>query len=213
MPATGTTTPISTTCSGPTKRSRKGDAMILGYEKLLSTTSPGAWNGTPPGLLHRPGHPAGQPEREQRVRPAGQRRDRPGVQQQPASRRPAWTTRRAATGRCTLSADHANGETFPKLNATFDFGFALPWGNSSIWLYNVGRQRQRRLRQQPGQLLFRRLPQQLRGQPRGQALSRVRDLSRASRSTRWAASVSSRTCSSGTRRRSVSRKSACPAST
>jgi hypothetical protein len=33
------------------------------------------------------------------------------------------------------SADHANGETFPKLNASFDFGFALPWANSSVWLY------------------------------------------------------------------------------
>ena len=35
------------------------------------------------------------------------------------------------------SADHANGETYPKLTGTFDFGFALPWANSSIWFYNA----------------------------------------------------------------------------
>jgi hypothetical protein len=35
-----------------------------------------------------------------------------------------------------LSADHAENDTVPKLRGGFDFGFALPWEHSSIWLYN-----------------------------------------------------------------------------
>ncbi len=32
--------------------------------------------------------------------------------------------------------DHANGNLFPKIRGGFDFGFALPWKHSSVWLYN-----------------------------------------------------------------------------
>ncbi len=35
-----------------------------------------------------------------------------------------------------LSADHALGDTIPKIKGGLDFGFALPWEHSSIWLYN-----------------------------------------------------------------------------
>ena len=35
------------------------------------------------------------------------------------------------------SADHANNDTIPKLRLGLDFGFALPWKHSSIWLYNA----------------------------------------------------------------------------
>jgi len=34
------------------------------------------------------------------------------------------------------TADHVDGDTIPKILAEFDFGFALPWGHSSIWLRN-----------------------------------------------------------------------------
>jgi len=32
------------------------------------------------------------------------------------------------------TADHVDGDTIPKVLAEFDFGFALPWKHSSIWL-------------------------------------------------------------------------------
>lgn len=35
-----------------------------------------------------------------------------------------------------LSADHANSDTITKLRGGLDFGFALPWKHSSVWLYN-----------------------------------------------------------------------------
>ncbi len=34
------------------------------------------------------------------------------------------------------TADHVDGDTIPKVLAQFDFGFALPWKHSSIWLRN-----------------------------------------------------------------------------
>jgi hypothetical protein len=34
------------------------------------------------------------------------------------------------------TADHVDGDTIPKVLAEFDFGFALPWRHSSIWIRN-----------------------------------------------------------------------------
>ena len=34
-------------------------------------------------------------------------------------------------------ADYADSEFVPKIRAGFDFGFALPWRHSSVWLYNA----------------------------------------------------------------------------
>lgn len=36
------------------------------------------------------------------------------------------------------TANHVDGDTIPKVLAEFDFGFALPWKHSSIWLRNSG---------------------------------------------------------------------------
>jgi len=35
------------------------------------------------------------------------------------------------------TVNHVDGDTIPKLLGDFDFGFALPWGHSSIWLRNA----------------------------------------------------------------------------
>ncbi len=35
------------------------------------------------------------------------------------------------------SVNHVDGDTIPKIGGTFDFGFALPWKHSSIWLRNA----------------------------------------------------------------------------
>lgn len=39
--------------------------------------------------------------------------------------------------RLATTVDHVDGDTIPKLMAGFDFGFALPWKHSSIWLRNT----------------------------------------------------------------------------
>ena len=36
----------------------------------------------------------------------------------------------------TAAGNHVNGDNIPKFFGNFDFGFALPWGHSSIWLRN-----------------------------------------------------------------------------
>lgn len=41
------------------------------------------------------------------------------------------------TWRLGATADHVNGDTIPKVLGEFDFGFALPWKHSSIWLRNA----------------------------------------------------------------------------
>jgi hypothetical protein len=52
----------------------------------------------------------------------------------------AWTTRRASTGPSTACST-ARRQDLPEGDASFDIGFALPLGNSSIWLYNARRRR------------------------------------------------------------------------
>ena len=39
--------------------------------------------------------------------------------------------------RFAASGNHVNGEGIPKFYGDFDFGFALPWGHSSLWLRNA----------------------------------------------------------------------------
>ena len=39
--------------------------------------------------------------------------------------------------RMIAAADYVNGDTIPKFFGNFDFGFALPWKHSSIWLRNA----------------------------------------------------------------------------
>jgi len=122
---------------GPTKRSRKGDAFILGYDKALIYDEPRVLDfsanlayymglDTLPNnqniptffyedILHgqvqfnykNTRHSIGAVDHEK-----------------------GWRWDIVAT------ADRANGETIPKLRAGLDFGFALPWKHSSIWFYN-----------------------------------------------------------------------------
>jgi len=40
------------------------------------------------------------------------------------------------TWRVGATADHVDGDTIPKILGEFDFGFALPWKHSSIWIRN-----------------------------------------------------------------------------
>jgi hypothetical protein len=122
---------------GPTKRSLKGNAFIVGYEKALIYDEPKVLDfsadvayftglDTIPGnqnvptlffedILH------GQVELNYR----NTRRSLGAVDHEKGWR---WDA--------IASADHANNDTIPKLRGGLDFGFALPWKHSSIWFYN-----------------------------------------------------------------------------
>ncbi len=122
---------------GPTKRARKGDTFIVGYEKALIYDEPRVLDfsadvayftgiDTLPGnqnvptllfddILH------GQLE----LNYTNTRKSLGAVDHEKGWR---WDI--------VASADHTNNDTIPKLRLGLDFGFALPWKHSSIWFYN-----------------------------------------------------------------------------
>jgi len=122
---------------GPTKRSLKGDAFIVGYEKALIFDEPKVLDfsadvayftglDTIPGnqnvptfffedILHG----------EVALNYKHTRHSLGAVDHEKGWR---WNV--------IASADHANNDTIPKLRGGLDFGFALPWKHSSIWFYN-----------------------------------------------------------------------------
>jgi hypothetical protein len=122
---------------GPTKRSRKGDAFILGYEKALIFDEPRVLNfaselayytglDTLPGnqnvptffyedILHG----------EVEFNFTDTRKSQGAVDHEKGWE---WDV--------VASADHANNDTIPKLRVGLNFGVALPWKHSSIWFYN-----------------------------------------------------------------------------
>jgi hypothetical protein len=122
---------------GPTKRSRKGDAFITEYDRTLIYDDPRrldlkagvAWF---TGLDTLPGNQnvpfdfedilTGKVELDY----TNTRRSQASVDHEKGFR---WNL--------VASGDHAEGDTVPKLRGGFDFGFALPLGNSSVWLYSA----------------------------------------------------------------------------
>jgi len=122
---------------GPTKRSRKGDAFIVGYEKALIFDEPRVLNFSADlayftGLDTLPGNQNvptlffedilhGQLE----LNYTHTRKSLGAVDHEKGWR---WDV--------VVMADHANSETIPKFRLGLDFGFALPWKHSSIWFYN-----------------------------------------------------------------------------
>ncbi len=124
---------------GPTKRSRKGDAFIISYEKALIFDKPRVLDFSADlayytGLDTLPGNQNvptffyedilhGQLE----LNYSHTRQSMGAVDHEKGWR---WDV--------VASADHANSDTIPKLRAGLDFGFALPWKHSSIWFYNSG---------------------------------------------------------------------------
>ena len=122
---------------GPTKRSRKGDAISLGYKKLIVYDEPRRFEWTADvayytGLDTLPTNQNVSSALDSLITAevgldySNTRKSQASVDHEKGY---DWTL--------YASADHAGGETYPKLNGTFDFGFALPWANSSIWLYNA----------------------------------------------------------------------------
>ncbi len=123
---------------GPTKRARKGDAYIVGYDKPLIFDEPrrldlGAELGVYTGLDTLPANqnvPSAIIDEIVALRMglhySDTRKSIGAVDHEKGWR---WDL--------AVSAEHSTVETVTKTRAGLDFGFALPWGHSSIWLYNA----------------------------------------------------------------------------
>jgi hypothetical protein len=121
---------------GPTEQARKGNRLNVGYEKTLIYDTPRRL-----GLSVKLNHYTDIDSL-------------PRYQNVPAtidklstlSADLKYTNMRKSLGavdyekgfkwRIAATMDHVDGDTIPKVAAGFDFGFALPWKHSSIWLRN-----------------------------------------------------------------------------
>jgi len=122
---------------GPTKRSRKGDAFIVEYDKSLIYDDPrrldvkaGAayYTGldTLPGNQNVPSGFSNLLSGKVELNYTDTRQSQGSVDHEKGYR---WNL--------VAAANRANGEIVPKLRGGLDFGLALPLGNSSVWLYNA----------------------------------------------------------------------------
>jgi hypothetical protein len=123
--------------SGPIKRSRKGDAVALGYRKLLVYDEPRRieWHADAAYYTGLDTLPANQNVGStlDKLASAEIGLDYSNTRKSQAS----VDHEKGIDAFALLSADHAGGEFYPKAQAEFDIGWALPLGNSSIWLYNA----------------------------------------------------------------------------
>lgn len=122
---------------GPTKRSRKGDAFLLGYKKALIFDKPRQLDFSADlnyytGLDTLPGNQNVPTFFYEDILHAQlefnythTRKSMGAVDHEKGWR---WDV--------VVTADHANSDTIPKLRVGLDFGFALPWKHSSVWFYN-----------------------------------------------------------------------------
>jgi len=122
---------------GPTKRARKGDAFIVGYDRALIYDLPrrldleaGAayYTGldTLPNNQNVPTSFEDLASLAVNLNYTHTRKSLGAVDHEKGFR---WNV--------AGLADYADSEFVPKIYAGLDFGFALPWRHSSIWLYNA----------------------------------------------------------------------------
>ena len=122
---------------GPTKTSRKGQAASITYEKTLIQDSPRSL-----GLMVDVSHYMNLEKL-----PRYQNIDVTFDELSTFAASLNYSNTRSSIGAVdaekgfkwglTAAASHVNGETIPKFYGDFDFGFALPIGNSSIWFRNA----------------------------------------------------------------------------
>jgi len=123
---------------GPTERSRKGDGIIIGYQKNLIYDAPRnldfsatlSWYtglDTLPDNQNRPTFFFDQILSFDANLSYRNRRSSIGA----VDREKGWGWHLSAR------ADHSEFDTIPKLRAGLEFGFSLPWKHSSIWLYST----------------------------------------------------------------------------
>ncbi|MEP7130200.1 MAG: hypothetical protein ABI770_03635 [Sphingomicrobium sp.] len=120
--------------AGPVLRSRKGDAFIASYTKPLIYDPPrqldvfgsaSAFFGLDqlPGAQNIPS-PKNLQSAEVGLRYTNTTKALGGVDHE-----------KGVAGRIAVGSDQAEGHFYPKLYGGFDLGTALPWANSSVWLY------------------------------------------------------------------------------
>ncbi|MFT5139685.1 MAG: hypothetical protein ACI9H8_000030 [Lysobacterales bacterium] len=123
--------------AGPKERSRKGDAFLLGYDRTLIFDTPRRLNFSADlafytGLDTLPDNQNVSTflfkditSLELAWNYSHTRKSYGAVDHEKGLR---WDL--------VVSADHALSDTIPKIRGGIDFGFALPWKHSSLWLYN-----------------------------------------------------------------------------
>ncbi|HET9458467.1 MAG TPA: hypothetical protein VFO51_00585 [Sphingomicrobium sp.] len=120
--------------AGPVLRSRKGDAFIVSYSKPLIYD--------PPRQLDVFGSAAAYfgldqlPSAQDIVSPKEIRSGELGVRYTNTTKALGGVDHeKGIAGRIVAGFDQAQGNWFPKLHGGVDLGTALPWGNSSAWVY------------------------------------------------------------------------------
>ena len=120
--------------AGPVLRSRKGNAFIADYTKPLIYD--------PPRQLDIVGSAAAYfgltrlPGAQNIVSPSEIQSAEIGLKYTNTAKALGGVDHeKCIEGRIMAAADHADGNTFPKLYGGMSAGAALPWSNSSAWLY------------------------------------------------------------------------------
>jgi hypothetical protein len=123
--------------AGPVKRSRKGDAVIVSYDKAKIYDPPRQLNlfGSAAAYFGLQQLPSAQniasPKNIQSIeggaRYTDTRKSLGGVDHE-----------KGVAARIVAGADHALGDTYPHLSGGVDYGVALPFDNASLWGYAHG---------------------------------------------------------------------------
>jgi len=120
--------------AGPVLRSRKGDAVIANYSKPLIYDPPRQLDifGSAAayfGLAQLPGA-------QNIVSPKDLRSAEMGLHYTNTTKAQGGVDHeKGIEGRIAVGTDQAEGHFYPKIYGNFDVGTALPWSNSSAWLY------------------------------------------------------------------------------
>jgi hypothetical protein len=122
---------------GPTKSSRKGDTFSIGYGKALIYDEPRVLDFSADlafytGLDTLPGNQNVPTRLFDEILHAQAKLDYKNTRHSLG----AVDHEKGWRWDITASADRANNKTISKLRVGLDFGLALPWKHSSIWLYN-----------------------------------------------------------------------------
>ncbi len=119
---------------GPVLRSRKGDAFIVDYTKPLIYD--------PPRQLDIFGSTAAYfgleqlPGAQNIASPKNMRSAEIGLKYTNTTKALGGVDHeKGIEGRVVAGTDEAEGKFYPRLSGGLDVGTALPWGNSSVWLY------------------------------------------------------------------------------
>jgi len=122
---------------GPTKQSRKGQRYFVGYDKTLLYDEPRSLSFSTELSHHRDmdALPRYQniPVTFDEMTILGANLDYEHTRRSLG----AVDDEKGFRWRLGASFSHVDGDTIPKLGGEFDFGFALPWKHSSIWLRNA----------------------------------------------------------------------------